>query len=427
MPRPAAPPDLVGRVVLDRPRVPVVPSLVSYSAHPAERFRSVDAVTGGAALGDHGQARAAAVGEAVERFCANVVPAGLPVASHRALVRAGRPAADPASLALYSARQHAQRGFPFVPLTRDLEIAWAAGRDLADDGEILVPASLAYVNYFRGARAAEPPTNYPVLAGTAAATSLEAARCAALEEVLERDAVTLWWASGARGARLGVEPRGPLAAAVAEARGAGLRVTFLRVPSTFDVLVAGVFVEDPARRLVGFGSACRATAPEAAAKAFTEAIGMHETALELSDGDGPFWRAARTDHRPYRAYRADRAYLDDFRPDWRDVNDVRLHVQVYLDPRMQDARLDRMRDPGPPLPPPSGAGLPHYLRVLAGRPVIGVDLSTPEAHAAGLRVVRVLVPGLTCNAPAAFPFLGGDRITAGRAETALVRHPLPFS
>ncbi|MFE3095620.1 YcaO-like family protein [Streptomyces sp. NPDC059248] len=441
-------PDLVERVTRDRPRVVTVPSCVSYSARLSARPefapRVVDAVTGGAALGDHEQARAAALGEAVERYCGNAVPDTLRGASYRRLRRAGVPAVDPREFALYAPSQYAHRGFPFVPFTSGLEIAWVPGTDLMDGEEVLVPASLAYVNYFRGARSGEPPTNYPLLAGTASGPSPGEARRAALEEVFERDAVTLWWLSGAPAASLSPAPGGRVATAVREAGAAGLRVTFLRIPSTFDVIVVGAFVEDPARRLVAFGSACRPTGDAAAAKALTEAIGMHETGLELLDHEGPFWsavRAGRADHRPYRPYRPDRAYRRDFRPDLRDVNDVRLHLQLRLDPGTQGSGLDRLRVPDAVrLPGPvGGGGLADGLRLLTeqGFRAVAVDLTTPEVRAAGLHVTRVLVPGLSCNAPAAFPFLGGRRLyeePVGRGwvagplrEDDLVLDPLPFS
>ncbi|WP_242910572.1 YcaO-like family protein [Actinomadura terrae] len=456
---------LISSLTRDRPRPGTVTACVSYTAqlsvHPRLTPWVVDTTTGGAALvghgpspdeayteapgGGHDRARWAALGEAAERYCANVVPDDLPTASYDDLVHARRPAVDPREFALYSPAQYAQRGFPFVPMTGDLKITWTPGRDLGDGAEVLVPASLTYVNYFRGPRRSEPPTNYPILAGTATGTSLHQAQRAALEEVLERDAVTLWWSSGAPAAPLEVDTRaGPLGAALQEAEDGGLSVRFLRVPSTFQALVAAVFIEDRARRLVAFGSACRASAEEAAAKAFTEAIGMHETGLELADGKGAFWRAVhsgRIDHRPYRAYRKDRRYLKDFRADWRDVNDLRLHPQVYLDPRMQDGRLDRLRTPGGLSPAPSGTvrGVDACLRMLTaqGLRAVMVELTTPDVRSAGLRVVRVMVPGLYCNAPAAFPFLGGERLYREPAahgwvpgpltEDRLVRDPLPFS
>ncbi|MFJ2595183.1 YcaO-like family protein [Streptomyces erythrochromogenes] len=429
-----------------------VPSCVSYTARlaadPMVDAVAVDTVTSGAALGhDHDRARRAAVGEAVERYSANLVPDDLPTAGHSELSASGRTVVDPSEFALYSPGQYAQRGFPFVPMTRELPIAWTAGQDLDSGRETWVPASLSYVNYYRGARRAQPPTNYPILAGTAAGAGPETARLAALREVLERDAVTLWWLSGAPAAQLEALHDDTLATALDEAAASGLRVTLLRIPSTLDVVVAGAFIEDPARRIVAFGSACRETAEAAAAKALTEAIGTHETSLELLDRESGFWRAVRQgriDHRPYRAHRVDRAYRDDFRSDWHDVNDVRLHLQAYLDPRMQDARLDRLRTPrlphGTRQPVTAGpSDLAGYVRLLTaqGLRAIAVDLTPGPVRAAGLHVARVLVPGLYCNAPAAFPFLGVRRLyrePAARgwvarppAEGDLVLDPLPFS
>jgi ribosomal protein S12 methylthiotransferase accessory factor len=51
--------------------------------------------------------------------------------------------------------------------------------------------------------------------------------------------------------------------------------------------------------------------------------------------------------------------------------------------------------------------------------------------ATGLRVVRVLIPGMYPNAPASLPFLGGSRLyeptNRGRRPTLddLVRAPIP--
>ncbi|WP_153427430.1 YcaO-like family protein, partial [Streptomyces alkaliphilus] len=422
------PDGVVARVVRDRPREPAVPLCVSHTAHLVPGPGVVDPATGGAALGDPDRSRRAAVGEAVERLCGNAAPdhprADEPLRSHEELTRAGRPALDPRALVLYSRGQYAARGFPFVPFERNLPVAWTTGHDLRRNTELLVPASLVWVNRPRDPSRPEPPVHHPPLAGTAADPDPDRARAAALREVLERDAVTRWWIGGAPAHRLFADaPPGDDPGAVAlrlaleQAAGAGLRVGLLRVPCPVGVVVAAAFIEDPARRLVAFGSACRPTAVEAAAKAFTEAIGTHEASLELLDPDSGFHRAVRAgrvDPRPFRPHRADRRYALDFRPDLRDVNDVRLHLQLHLDPAVQDARLDRLRRPLPATAPPDGAeesvgaDLPALLDLTDrhGLRVIAADLTTPRVRRHGWHVARVIVPGLVGNAPAAFPFLG---------------------
>ncbi|WP_322752535.1 hypothetical protein [Frankia sp. Cas3] len=79
----------------------------------------------------------------------------------------------------------------------------------------------------------------------------------------------------------------------------------------------------------------------------------------------------------------------------------------------------------------------HYLDILAKRNLraVSVDVTTSDVRAAGLAVVRVIVPGLYCNPPAAFPYLGGDRlytvptelgwVTENLTEDTLYPYPIP--
>ncbi|MFD0663117.1 YcaO-like family protein [Thermocatellispora tengchongensis] len=330
---------LITRVVRE---ASALDACVIYRAYVAatDRFApwKADRVAGGAALDDD-QARDAAIGEAVERYCGNAVPDELPRGSYAGLAA---DAIDPDHLALYAPHQYAAAGFPFTPLTPDLEIEWASGRDLAGGAEVLVPASLVYLNYTR-----PPHTNAHVNAGIAAGPDRERAERSALEELFERDAVTLWWLRGRQATRY--IPDG-LAGPLEEAAGRGLSVTFLTIPSAFGVPVIGAFLEDRARQVVAFGTACRRDPEAAAAKAFTEAVVSYTMSLDLLDGDAAVWRTC--DH-PYRPYRAGRTYRDAFRPDWHDLTDLELNLQLFLDPRMQGPLLDRLREPRPArLPPP---------------------------------------------------------------------------
>ncbi|TYB57239.1 hypothetical protein FXF51_41195 [Nonomuraea sp. PA05] len=388
-------------------------SCVIYRAYVSatDRFASwkADRVAGGAAF-DKNQARKAAIGEAVERYCGNAVPDGLPRTAYSGL---DAEAIDPAGLALYAPHQYAAPGFPFTPLTRELPIEWATGRDLVSGKDVLVPATLVYLNYTR-----PPHISMHANAGIAAGSNRQRAERSALEELFERDAVTLWWLRGEQAVRFIPDE---LARPVAEAERRGLSVTFLAIPSAFGVPVIGVFLEDHARQVVAFGTACRSAPETAAAKAFTEAVVSYTMSLGLLDGDAPVWRTS--DH-PYRPFRVDRTYRDAFRPDWHDLTDLELNLQLFLDPRMQGPLLDRLRHPVAG-PRPAAVDPDDYLARLseAGLRAVSVDLTTPDVRATGLRVVRVVVPGLYGNAPAAFPFLGGDRLAT--AEPVL--DPLPFA
>ena len=175
--------------VTRQPPQPGLPDAwVGYGAHVADTTAYapwvVDRYGFGAALGDPDRARRAAIGEAVERYCGNIVPDNLPIASYADLVAAGHRAIDPTDLALYSPTQYAATGFPFVPFTRDLPVAWVPGTCLHTGAEVMVPASLAYLNFFTGPRRGHPPTNALSYAGIAAGTDRAHAERFALEDAL---------------------------------------------------------------------------------------------------------------------------------------------------------------------------------------------------------------------------------------------------
>ncbi|WP_432842003.1 YcaO-like family protein [Dactylosporangium sp. CA-092794] len=424
---------LLTAVTRQPPQPGAPPGWVGYGAHVADTTAyapwTVDRYGFGAALGDPGRARRAAVGEAVERYCGNIVPAGLPVASHAELVAAGHRAVDPGDLALYSAEQYATPGFPFVPFTRDLRVPWARGTCLHTGADTFVPASLAYLN---GGGGTGPATNALSYAGIATGADRAHAERFALEELLERDATALWWDAGTPAPL--IHDAGPIVDR-AGAAGPATTVRLRQVPSGFDVPVVAAFIENHHDGVIAFGSACRADPAEAATKALVEAIGMHALTLKLTDPASDVWAAVADDTIPghvFRPYRADRRYHDAFRPDLRDLVDLPAVAQLYLDPRMQGGPLDRLRAPAPvtslgELPAVTEAVAREvYLAKLAcaGLSAISVDLTTPDVAAAGLCVIRVVVPGLYGNAPPAFPLHGGRRRPAGAGPD---RPPIPLA
>jgi ribosomal protein S12 methylthiotransferase accessory factor len=424
--------------VTRQPPQPGVPAAwIGYGAHVADTTAHspfvVDRYGFGAALGDPDRARRAAIGEAVERYCGNIVPDHLPVASYAELVAAGRGALDPTELALYSPDQYATPGFPFVPFTRDLPVAWVPGTCLHTGAPTLVPASLAYLNFYTGPRRHHPPTNALSYAGIATGTDRAHAERFALEELFERDATTLWWAAGAPAPLItdGHSVTDKLDDPNATTRTIRLR----QVPSGFDVPVVAAFIEDHAAGVVAFGSACRADPRQAAAKALVEAVGLYALTVKLTDPGSDVWHAVADgvlSAQVFRPHRPDRSYRDAFRPDLRDLVDLPAIAQLYLDPRMQGEPLDRLRSSDPAttldqLPTVTDeVAREVYLARLAcaGLRAVSVDLTTADVAAAGLRVVRVVVPGLYGNAPPAFPLHGGRRLYTEPVARGWVDHPL---
>ncbi len=401
-----------------------------------------DRISLGTAFYDAEQARRAAIGEAVERYCGNFVPRTLRKASYNALRAAGEDAVDPASLALYADTQYAARGFPFVRFTRSLEVFWAPGRALTRGTPAWVPASLVYPNYFVDALAHEPKTHFVNLAGIAAGVGREDAERAALEEVIERDAVTLWWLADGPCRPLSMDETRVRAAMLPAATEdpKPLRYFLFAIDNVFGIPVIGALMRDPKHDLVAVGFACRPNPVDAALKALAEAVHLRGYSREMLEPDGKIWQLIESgvfDRRVYKPYRRDRLYRDDFRTDYRDIVDLGCHAQIYLDPRMEE-HLGRFDTAGPEQPISSVPALDFgleigtdlraaYLDRLAaqGLEAYSVDATTPDVASSGLSVVRVIVPGMVGNAPAAFPPLGGARLYQDPVRLGWRDDPLP--
>ncbi|MFV9423713.1 YcaO-like family protein [Microbacterium sp. S1037] len=381
----------------------------------------------GSAFDDAASAQAAAVGESVERYCGNILDT-LPVrhGSFAQLRRAGVPALDPRRLVLYSDAQYAAPGFPFVPLDADLPVHWVPGRSAVTGREIWVPASLVYVNWYSADVAAAPPTNFCAFAGIAAGPSEEFAVTSAIEEVVERHATMVWWLNAQPLPRV----EGVSAPAVAERS----RVSFVQLDNEFAVPVAAAILHDDDDQLVNVGFSARPDFASAASKALTEAYTLQEGSRDLLHADGLHWRVmteGELNGRAFKPWRADRRYLDDFRPDMHDCDDLMVQQQVYLDPRAGE-RMERLLRPASGRPIDSVPRMPERSRVAmiaalerADVEPIVVDITTPDIRSAGLTVVRVVAPGTIGNAPAAFPFLGHGRVQRIAVELGWRETPLP--
>lgn len=375
-----------------------------------------DRVSTGTAYGSEERATMAAIGEAIERYCGNFVPAGLRRASWSRLSDEGVRAVDPQQLRLFSKEQYDEPGFPFEPFGRDREVCWVEGEDLVDGRPTLLPASVVYVNYLYGPRAGEPVTNFVAFAGLAAGPDRRSAETSAMEEIIERDAVELWWDSGSSARRVNL-PAG-LADEMTACADPMLEYVVLAIPGPWRVPVVAVVVRDPLLDLVALGSAARPDPAAAVLKAAGEAVSLRSLAKGLLDPDGGPHTAVTegiVDGTALKPWRADRAYLDDYADDFRDVTDLLCQAQIHLDPRTrpwtarlfsegEQVELDDLRRELAVDEDPDHLWR-HYrdecTRVGGAAPV-SVDVTTPDVAATGLAVVRVTAPGTYGNAPAGF-------------------------
>ncbi|MDH6125874.1 YcaO-like family protein [Kitasatospora sp. GP82] len=381
------------------------------------------------------QAVRGATGEAVERYCA---PWPRPEhetlhGSYLDLVRRGVPALDPSALALYSRAQYAAPGFRFRPFTEADEVWWVRGRSLSHGRDIHVPAFLVHASWPQMPQGrSEPRYTFPVLGGLAAGTTDAQAQLSALEEVVERDTTAIWWGNAQALPALPV-PRDIAALLTPSARDFETRL--IHLDNVFGVPVMAAVVRDSAEGWLTIGTAARHDAGEAARKALAEAYLLQLTCLSLDNPRTLAGLSGGNGSRPtaLKPWRQDRGYLDSYRDDAADVVELICQQQLFLDRRAGERVAGWTWD----LPERGWEGLPELpersidtlrARVEAvGHEVIWVDLSTPEADAAGMRAGRIIVPGTVCTAPAAFPSWGAGRVQRCAVQLGWRSEPLDES
>ncbi|MEX5635699.1 MULTISPECIES: YcaO-like family protein [Parafrankia] len=438
------------RDTIHHPSVPAalrtVTADVADMANAARRPWRNDVLCGGTSFTSHDDAVAAALGEAAERYSANWTDTLTSVrASYDELTRRGEAALDPERLVLYSESQYDTAGFPFRRFTRDLSAHWVPGRSLTTGEDTWLPASQVYINWRTDAPGGEPALHFHNYVGVQAGPTLEFALTSAIEEAVERDATMTWWANRHPLPALTLPDHlaahwsgGPTAA--------GQRAWAIHLDNEFGVPVMAGVVEHGPDRLLTVGFAARADPGEALLKAWGEALILQEGSrdLDLPD-DGCAIRSVLASHNRggdyLKPWRPDRSYLDAYRPDFRDVVQLLCQQQLNLDPRARahvapwlDVPATRAFDTVAALPT---RDLGTYQKIVESRgyEILYADLTTPDVAACGLRVVRVIIPGLVPNFPAAFPAWGRSRVQAHAAmlgwpdlpETELNTFPLPYA
>ena len=413
-------------LILDQHQVdhhPELPAnLITVRSHCSDLSRIYpwgnDLFVGGSSFGNDAEARGASLGEALERYCGNCLPSVKTVkGSYNQLQASGRRAVDPETLILHSKKMMSEPGCPFEPFTRDVEVHWVEGHSLTRDEPCLLPLSLVYANWM-GGTLEQPITNYLYTPGMAAGQNMERALVGACRELVERDITMAWWLNAHP--LTAVKPTPALEALWRNVPGhENQRVCYIHLDNPFDIPVIVAVVEHMEHQFVNIGFGCRPDPEHAAKKALTEALTLQEGSRDLLIPDSILRRSSEDWNLlsvKYRPWREDRSYMDAFRPDYRDLNDLMLQQQFYLDPRaiepiraLIDPPVTRSFDQLPRL---AGDTLEDYRKPLEakGFEILYADITSPDVALTGYRVTRAIVPGLIPNMPAAFPAVGGSRV-----------------
>lgn len=328
---------------------------------------------GAGCAGSRSEARQAALGEALERYAAAVLPADLEWSPPRP--------EEPLLPHFFTDAQHRTPGFPYREPAPGERLPWLPVRLLGPRPAAAARAPADQVLLLRRGLSPEPDPLPALSHGLACGPTLRAALTAALLELLERDATARFWGALLAGRQD--------AARVLSRRPGRL---LLEVPCAGGVSVAIAFLESRGR--LASGAAARFSRRAAARKALWEA--RHNLAV-LKRDPGPAPTSEPEDfqehvryywHLPERFPRALLAALP-ARGLGRGESAGCLPDGPAKGPRLgfpgsESARPDhpsRLEDLVARL---DAEGWRAWCR----------DLTTPDVRTLGRRVVRVLVPGL---------------------------------
>lgn len=296
----------------------------------------------------------------------------------------------------YSEAQYQAKGFPFKKQGDDEQTYWIEGKSLLNGEKVLVPASLAYVNYWMLGEK-QKKFHFPQLSGIASGTSYESAILSGLGEVIERDITMKWWISSLN---KNIIEKSMI--------NDSLSFTVYQLGNT-PLLTIAAFLWDDLNMLCNVGFSSRFDLNDAVSKAKSEAIQLRNTSLSLLNNDQKANKSNILGPEHYlKEFKMDRSYEKDYRKDYKDMYDLIHNTQYYLDPnnvkKLEKYRLGETTKPNKS----ESSNLKELIKSIGKRyeNVIVVDLTTSDVLLTPFRVVRVLVTDMISNSPTAYPPLG---------------------
>ncbi len=390
------------------------------------------------------ESRGVALGEAIEDYCVTVVPDDLVFSNWEKLDQAGYQALHPKDYPLFSECQYVQKDFPFSPFTEQTFLRWAKSHSVFTNEEILVPAALVYTSY-------QPhkeeqlicPTIY---AGTGCGQTKEQALIAALSEVVERDAMMIWWLNQMPRERCQLVP-GSWFSQVLDKHLHASKLKFELWDISTDINIPCFFglLTDPYNKIVSGGFACRLNPQLTALKALYESLQNRLGVLSLKQGTGVEELNKRIGLEVLYQPDLNEHFASAGQANFSAMTQLNMNLQFYADPKnmhyldtirscqeevlLPDSHEDPRKDDPAQI-------LAAYLQILKAKKqeILCVDITLPDMRELGFIVLRVLVPGLVPNSVTAWPYLGNSRLYEvppklgfpQKNESELCPAPMPY-
>jgi ribosomal protein S12 methylthiotransferase accessory factor len=321
-----------------------------------------------------------AIGEAIERYCASHF-------DHSAAVISPWPNSDravsPPEFVLYSASQYETGKLPYHRWDPKDEVTWVTARELPTNREVLVPASLVYLQFPR--HRAEDSFTPATSNGLAAGSSLEYAVLHGLYECIERDAFLITWMARLPASEIHFTTAAPLADSIRSHYrrfGADVRVFRMCTDIHSHVMMAIALDQTGAGPAAVVGLGCHSSPAKALERAMLEIC-------QVRPGEAQRYR----EHPPGKRLKCveDIKSLEDHSA-WASMPENLSEFSFLL----ENGRAERLED----LPDYSTGDLQldldHCVKTLqrCGSRVLYVDLSTSDVVDYGIHVARAIATQL---------------------------------
>jgi ribosomal protein S12 methylthiotransferase accessory factor len=380
------------------------------------------------------KAKAAAIGEGLERYCASIMQEKNPpiFCSYGELTEEG---IHPGEFSLFSEKQYKSPGFPYMPFDENTPTRWVKGFRITEnsltDREILIPAPFVFMPYkpvmngkniITGKNEQEPNITPHASAGLGCGRTLEAAILSGLYECIERHALALFWNRMEKREAL----RWDEAKTILLQRGitiedsVDLQWRILDLTGESGIPVFWGFVFDRTDGLIfASGSACRLNGEEAVFKTITEInhnrVFIKETLRTTGSPD------FLQDYTKIASYR-DHALFYNFFPSMLES------FRFVFDGASKSLSPDKTNNESGCKETEQCKEIYHIVKKL-NRKILYTDITTSDVKAAGFRTVRVTVPGFIYPSPVyGQEFLGCKEIyTYNREADGINILPHPFA
>jgi ribosomal protein S12 methylthiotransferase accessory factor len=330
----------------------------------------------GTGLSDE-QALVPSIGEAIERYSSSVYNKGQFITA--TADELGERALDLDMIPRCSNAELAHAKCSLVAADKSEPIRWVEGISLFDGRRVFLPVVMVYL--YSGYMSRAERIYYPISTGCAAHTSLERALLNAILEVIERDAISVIWLQKMTLPRLEIDrlPM-PLATYWEPYQRGSRELEYIFFDATTDIGVPTVY-----------GLEVSPTNPT-----FTTLVHC-STALDPADAVAKVMRDMGSGRVPFRHPRPIPESWDDFGDVSHGAAYMAQPEQAHAFEFLRGSRNTRLLSQLPNLwSSDAKQNLQTVLELLRRKKMeaYAVELSTDEALRSGLRVVRVLIPGL---------------------------------